>query len=71
MPVYWRESLPIVVDRANSLCRNRMYAAARDHYLLAAELAREAEKWLLEDLQVFMAWYCDERLQGRTPMELP
>lgn len=71
MPIYWRESLPLIVDRANALCRSQMYGAARDHFLLAAEMAGVAELRALEDLQLFAAWYCEERVQGRQPRELP
>jgi len=71
MPVLWRESLPIIVDRANSMLRRRMYAPAKEHYLLAAEMAAIAERPDLEYAQLFAAWYCDERLHGRQPKELP
>lgn len=71
MPIYWRETLPIIVDRANALCRTKNYGAAKEHFLLAAEMANIADLRELERLQLFAAWYCEERVQGRQPTELP
>lgn len=48
----------ILVDRAQWLETLGMYTTARDHYLLVAEMAREAGIAWLEDAQLQAAAAC-------------
>lgn len=59
----------VIVDRAQWLAAEGLFDVARDHYLLGAEMAREASLSRLEAAQVAAAWYCHERAQGRLPTE--
>ncbi len=50
----------VIVDRAEWLAGLGMFTVARDHYLLGAEMAREAQMFHLEDAQLQNAAECHE-----------
>jgi hypothetical protein len=53
----------VLVDRAQWLETIGLWAVARDHYLLVAEMAREARIFWLEDEQLLAAADCQARAE--------